>query len=303
MSYTAIQGTPIFVDLVAQANDTGWSISDNIASHSSCNAGKLRLTGYTTVAGVQYTVTYRVDSISGGYVALTIGGVEGTHYTTTGLKTQVFTAISGTSYFYSNANCDIEIFTLQINPIPITNNQKNTIAFSERTGKWGSWYTFVPDIGMSLNVDSYTYQQGILYIHESGTGNRCNFYGTQFPATVVFTTNEQPSITKTYISLNYQADQLLITAPTGGIKTANGQISDLVPSDFIQAEYNNGVKQYDSEGLYNASFMRDINTGIVNGDILQGNWCEIALQTSSPSTALNLYSTVITYQHSYQNIR
>ncbi len=303
MSYTAIQGTPIVVNLPAEANSTGWSFVGNTAHHESCNAGRLRLTGYTTIAGVEYTITYRVDDISGGYVALTLGGVEGAHETTVGLKTETFTATGTESYFYSNANCDIDIFALQINPTPIADNQQNTIAYSERTGKWGSWYTFVPDIGMSLNVDNYTYQQGVLYLHSSNSSHRCNFYGTQFPATVVITTNQQPSLTKTYISLNYQSNALLVTAPTGGIRTANGQISELIASDFIQAEYNNGQVQYDSEGLYNASFLRDIGTGLIEGNILQGNWCEIALQTASPSGVLNLFSTEIVYTHSYQNIR
>ncbi len=301
--YSAIQGEPIFVDLVAQANSTGWSISGNTAHHELCNAGLLRLTGYATQVGVTYTATYNVSAISGGYVALTLGGHEGTHYTTIGLKTQEFTAVSSESYFYSNANCDIEIFALQINPVPLTDNQQNTIAFSERTGKWGSWYTFVPDIGFSLNVDSYTYNQGVLYIHANGSGDRCNFYGTQFPATVIFTTNQQPSIAKTFISLNYQSNALLVTAPTGGIVTSNGQISDLIATDFIQATYNNGRVQYDSEGLYNASFLRDMTIDIINGPQLIGNWCQISLQTASASGVLNLYSTEIIYCHSFQNIR
>jgi len=303
MGFSAIQGVPIEVDLVAQANSTGWSISGNTATHESCNSGRLRLTGYATIVGVEYTVTYSITEISGGYVALTLGGVEGTHYTTTGLKTETFTAISGVSFFYSNANCDIEIFALQINPIPITDTQQNTIAFSERTGKWGSWYTFVPDIGFSLNVDSYTYNQGVLYLHGSNSPNRCEFYGTQFPATVIFTTNQQPSIAKTFISLNYQSNALMVTAPTGGIVTSNGQISELIDTDFIQATYNDGNVQYDCEGLYNASFLRDMTVDIINGPQLIGNWCQIALQTASPSGVLNLLSTEVVYVHSYQNIR
>lgn len=301
--YTAIQDTAIQVDLLAQANSTGWSIDGDTAHHDSCQSGKLRLTGYTTTAGVTYSVTYRVSAISGGYVALTLGGHEGAHVTTVGLVTETFVAVSGVSYFYSNATCDIEIFALQINPIEVSDYQQNTIAFSERTGKWGSFYTFVPDIGMSLNVDNYTFRQGVLYIHSSNSANRCKFYGVQYPATVVFTTNQQPSLSKTYISLNYQANTLMVTAPTGGIRTANGQISDLIASDFIQAVYNNGDVQYDIEGLHNASFLRDINTGIIEGSILQGNWCEISLQTASPSGVLNLFSTEVVYTHSYNNVR
>jgi len=303
MSYSAVEDTPIEANLITQANNTGWSIAGDVASHESCNDGRLRLTGYTILAGVEYTVTYSVISISGGYVSLTLGGVEGAHVTTAGLVTETFIATTDGAYFYSNATCSISIFALQINPVPIDDYQQNTIAFSERTGKWGSWYTFVPDIGFSLNVDSYTYNQGVLYIHANNSPNRCEFYGVQFPATVIFTTNQQPSIAKTFISLNYQSNALMVTAPTGGIVTSNGQVSELIATDFIQATYNNGRVQYDSEGLFNASFLRDMTVDIINGPQLIGNWCQVSLQTASASGVLNLYSTEIIYCHSYQNIR
>lgn len=300
MSQTAIENQVITTNLLQVANDTGWTIDGVIATHSSCNAGTLHLTAYTITPGVTYTITYEVLSISGGSVQFTLGGNNGAAITTAGFVTQTIVAGSGDTYFFSNANCQITIFNLQINPVPITNYQQNTIAFSERTGKWGAWYTMVPDIGDSLFVRLYTFNQGRGYFHESNSNQRGNLFGIQYPATVIFSTNQQPTIAKTFIGINYQSNKLVVT-PSAGIATSANQLSELIAQDFVQQQYNDGSVAYEVEGLYQTSFLRDMNVDIINGPQLKGNWLTIGLQ--SPSGVLNLFSTEILYVHSYQSIR
>jgi len=60
---------------------------------------------------------------------------------------------------------------------------------------------------------------------------------------------------------------------------------------------------YAVEGIYKASFMRDMNVDIVNGPQLKGNWMTIDLINASPSTPLNVFSTEVSYTHSYGNTR
>jgi len=302
MGYTALQGQPIFVNLLQAAADTGWTVNGSIATHSTCNSGSISLLNYNVIPGQKYTVTFQVLSISSGYLQLVIGSVGGAQVTTSGFYTQQITASTTGVSFFSNANCQVELFNIQVVPPKVSTYQQNTIAFSEITDKWGSWYTFVPDIGRSLFENTYLFNQGIMYAALNGSDSRCNFFGQQFPSTIKFTTNQQPTISKTYLSVNYQANELLVTSPSG-INTANGQVSELIPTDFVQQTYSNGAQTFQVEGIYKASFMRDMQVDIVNGDILQGRWATVELTTQSPSNELQLFTTEICYTHSYANTR
>lgn len=171
--------------------------------------------------------------------------------------------------------------------------------------KWTSFYSFIPDSAFSLFTNTYSFFQGNAFLHEANTAFRCNFYGVQYPATIFISTNEQPSISKKFIELNYQANQLLITPPSG-IVTQNGQVSELIPIDFQQEVLADSISPsifiYSVEGLFRAPFLRSF-PDIINGDTLIGNYMTIGLQTTSPSSILSLFTTEIKYVHSYQNIR
>lgn len=308
MGYSVLQNSPIFINLLDAANYTGWSVDGVIATHSSCQPGNMNLMGYLIVPCTSYSVTYQVISISGGEVQLTFGGIAGSVVTTPGYVTQTFTSATNSAFIYSNANCQIQLLAVQTNPLPISPAQQNTIAYSDHTGgeeetdKWGSFYTKIPDIGGSLFENTYEFNQGQMYVAQHNSGNRCNFFGTQFPATIVFSTNQQPSISKTFLSVNYQCNELLVTSASG-IATSLGQLSELIPTDFLQQEYTDGSQIFSVEGIYKASFMRDMKVDIINGDPLKGNWLTISLTTESPSAVLNLFSTEIAYNHSFANTR
>lgn len=301
MSYSAVQGQPIFVDLLAVADDTGWSIDGNTATHVSCNAGKLRFIRGGTTPGMIYTVTFQVLSISGGILTPVIGGTAGSNITTPGFYQITLTATTTDSWFYSDCDCAIADFYIVPQESIISQFQQNTIAFSELTDKWGAWYTKVPDIGGSLFENTYEFDRGVMYVSEHNSESRGNFFGVQYPATIFLTTNQQPSLAKTFNSINYQSNMLLVSPSL--IATSLGQASTLEAVDFEQVQYNDGSIGYTSEGLYQAYFLRDMNIDLVNGDPLKGSWLSIGLQTASPSNVLNLFSSEIIYVHSYQNIR
>jgi hypothetical protein len=110
--------------------------------------------------------------------------------------------------------------------------------------------------------------------------------------------------TKTFLSVNYQANQLLVT-PSLGINTSTGQKSELINVDFEQQVLTDGaitVICYEVEGLYKGSFMREF-PDLVNGNPLKGNYLTMGLETTAPSGILVLFTTEVSYNHSYQNIR
>lgn len=306
MSYQGIQNNPLFIPLTEVAISTGWTMSNNQATHQSCNDGFITMNNYSVVIGKSYKISIIVNYITSGILYGVVGGAVGSHLTAPGLYVQQFTAITTEApKFYANGNCQIQSFAIETVTSVVPFNAQNTIAFAEKINKWTSFYTFVPDSAFSMFTKTYSFNQGDIYLHEANTPNRCNFYGTQYPSTIYFSTNQQPTLAKTFQSINYQANQLLVT-PSLGINTSTGQQSELINLDFVQATYHDGVNPdviiYDSEGLYKSSFMREF-PDLVNGNQLKGNWMTIGLETTSPSTILALFTCEIEYNHSYQNIR
>lgn len=296
MIYTALQDTPIQIDLTQVARDSGWSVDGTLATHQSCNAGYVYLLNYPLIIGQQYQYTYQIISISGGYVQ----AYTGAQYTTPQWVTETITANSTQFYFYSNANCAIDDFSTESIQAITSYTAQNTISFSEKTDKWQSFYTYIPDNAFSLYTDTFSFYQGVPYLHGQGSYSRGNFYGVQYPAIINISSNEQPTRVKTFIGLNYQANELLISP---SIQTSLGQQSQLFAGNYLQATYNDGSQVYSNEGMYKASFLRDMNVDLVNGPPLKGNWLTMELQTTSPSTPLALYTTEINYAHSFQGIR
>lgn len=308
MANTAIENQPIIVDLIQSAKDTGWSIDGNIASHVSCNPGNIILLPYPLITGHTYQVSYSILTISGGILQLHAGNTTGISRSTTGLFVETILA-TGTNpilYFFSNANCTVQQFNVGDTIVNNSNKQQNTICYSVQAQKWSDFRTFAPDFGFSLFTKTYTLYQGNLYGQINNSVNRNNFYGFQYVSIIKFTTNQQPSITKRYNSLNYQANQLLI-APSMGVTTSGGQVSELIAVDFLQQTLNDGVNpivnDYQIEGLYQANFLRDLTFDLINGPQLIGNYMTVELQTTAPSGALKLFTTEIIYIHSSQGVR
>lgn len=306
MSYQGQENQPLFIPLTDVAIDTGWTVNGSTATHTPCNDGNLTLNNYAIIPGTTYKISIIVNYITSGILYATLGGQTGANLTSPGLYTQTFTATtSNVPKFYANGNCQIQSFAIESSVDVVSQYAQNTIAFAEKINKWTSFYTFVPDSAFSMFTKTFSFLNGDAFLHEANTPFRCNFYGVQYPSTIYFSTNQQPSIGKLYQSINYQANQLLITPPSG-ITTQGGQTSELIPYDFEQMVLADNVSPsvfiYQLESLYKANFLRDVSD-IVNGDTLIGNYMQIGLQTTAPSGILNLFSTEIVYVHLKQNIR
>jgi len=301
MSYTAVENNTILITLTQLAQTQGWTLSSDgtSATHDSCNPGSITLLNFPLIPGQIYRYTYQL-SITSGYIQSNYG----TPKTVSGLIDETVTATGTSLYFYANGNCTISDFNIELDEEVLDNQAQNTVALSEKLGKWTSFYTYSPDSAFSMFTKTYLFKDGNAYVQESGTSNRCNFFGVQYPATIWFSTNEQPTLSKKYIGVNYQANQLLTTTPSG-INTSHGEVSELINVDFAQETLTDGVTtitQYDSEGLYSAPFVRSF-PDLINGNILIGNWMQMSLQTIAPSSVLNLFTTEIKYVHSFNNIR
>lgn len=295
---TAIENIPIEVSLIEQARTTGWSVDGSIATHTSCNSGYITLRSYPIVAGHTYQISYSVLSISGGYVNARLGTNDGAVRTTAGNYVETITPEeSGLVKFFSNANCEIQLFNIRDTVEDVSNTQKYTPVYSFEEKKWTEFRTIAPDYGFSIYIDMVTMYQGALYLHENGSADRNNFYGTQYQTIFQYVENSHPEQLKSYNSIAMQSNELLVTTEDG-IVTSLGQVSDLIEADFIKQILSDGVTSANIEsveGIYSSSFLRDKTSagGLLNGDSLSGNYITISLTTVNGNIALKLFSIAV----------
>ena len=171
-----------------------------------------------------------------------------------------------------------------------------TISFDENANAFESFYTYFPEFMGEVNVTLFTFKNGQIWQH--GTSPYCNFYGTQYSASItnVFNTNSLDK--KTWISVmetgstTWACPLIYTQMNTGGIATK--QTSLLLESDFetLEAEYQ-------------ASFLRDSSSpgGLVEGDSLKGNYIVLKFEKASANSFVYLNSATTKYINSPLNNR
>ena len=84
-----------------------------------------------------------------------------------------------------------------------------TITFNEDVKGWSGFKSFIPEQGLSMANDYYTFKEGVLYKHHLENDyndevvNRNTFYGNFTPSHVSVLLNDDPSSIKSYKTLNY----------------------------------------------------------------------------------------------------
>jgi len=84
-----------------------------------------------------------------------------------------------------------------------------TLSFSEKAKGWISFKSFIPESGVSINNEYYTFQDGEMYKHHSNP-ERNIFYDNHVESSVTLLFNDQPSTVKSFSTLNYEGSQARI---------------------------------------------------------------------------------------------
>ena len=142
-----------------------------------------------------------------------------------------------------------------------------TLAFDEAVRGWTSEFTFLPDAGLSLNNNFYTFQNGRIWRHNSQTADRNTFYGVTADTEITFVFNEDPTVVKNYKNLGFEGTSS-VNDPDGTgklgwsarVKTnlENGVVN---VQDFITKEGKN-FSWIQGEDL---GFMPDLKSAAVGG--------------------------------------
>lgn len=268
-----------------------------MATHSSCNNGKVRLTGYTLTEGQAVQVSYSVLAISSGLVQMQAGTTVGVSRTTPGNYVETITPAGSNPVlvFYSNSDCQIQAFNIRVVFADTSNTQQNTLVYQTKSRKWAPFRTMAPDVGFSIDIDLVTMHYGLMYLHKNASPDRNQFYGVQYQSIIKGVEAQNPERVHDYETLNYQANMLLIST-IGGIVSSLGQQTTLIDTDFIKQKLvSDGVTiiSYDKDSVYSASLLNDENEDVVNGAQLRGNYLIWELQTVDGSQPLILFSVGI----------
>jgi len=87
-----------------------------------------------------------------------------------------------------------------------------TVSFSEKSRGWTSFKSFVPEVGISLDNNYYTFKGGSLYLHHDNSETN-NYYGVTPNAnngafsSVTVLLNDLPGSVKSFNTLNYEGTQ------------------------------------------------------------------------------------------------
>ena len=105
-----------------------------------------------------------------------------------------------------------------------------TISYDESVKGWGSFKSFIPETGLSMANNYFTFDQGRPYLHHAENGVRNRFYDVTTPSTVTTLLNKQPEVIKSYNTINYDG-----SAGWQGTSVVTDQQSGTV-NQFVEKE-------------------------------------------------------------------
>ena len=155
------------------------------------------------------------------------------------------------------------------------NDMSSTISFSESVRGWVSRKSFVPEQGVSLSSDYFTFKNGgifkhneeIIDINSGDDTNRNTFYGTPYLSTVTTVLNTEPSVIKSFNTIKYEGSQSKVEAGNPAVLITN---PDLTVSSYSTLETYN---QYDKAGWSVEYIKTDKQEGSVKEFIeKEGKW-------------------------------
>ena len=105
-------------------------------------------------------------------------------------------------------------YNITINPFfASSGSQRFTVSFNEAAKGWVSFKSFIPSHGTSVSGKYFTAKYGSVYEHyiDTPTIDRNNFYGDTTNSHVDILFNDQPSVVKSFKTINYEGSQAKIT--------------------------------------------------------------------------------------------
>ena len=303
MALQIVQNTIGYVNTPIASTDTGWSISEGYAYHSSCNSGKIiSLSDLGLVVGRQYVVTYTVDQRTSGGVHVSLGGNDGLTRTANGIYTETLYDTSDPEIsFFSDGNLrisEVKFYDLLLGP-----QSAQVISFFDKANKWCADYEFENDT-MAKFIDSFiSWKGGNLWVHNINPIQN-NLYGTQYSSKLTIIVN--PEYQREKIYYNFRMDAVgdwympSITTPDSN-QFPNGMLSQLKKNNFklidnkLWSSILNDINDPNFATISNPTQRR--LAALFGGRKMQGGWLIVELQVDGSD-----YSEISSIETYYTNV-
>ena len=144
-----------------------------------------------------------------------------------------------------------------------------TVSFNEDVRGWVSFKSFIPESGLSVSNQYYTMFNGGLYQHNTGNA-RNRFYDMVYPSTVTTVLNMDPSLVKSFKTINYEGSQARVR-PYVEITNADGDVVNNLSA-------YNAFTGASEPGWYTESIITDLQEGYISEFIKkEGKWFNLSL--------------------------
>lgn len=176
-----------------------------------------------------------------------------------------------------------------------------TLAFSETTKHWTTFYSFTPEYMCSVGLNIVSFKNGQLFLHDQNA-NHSVFYGVPYQSELWVPFNEKPELSKILKSI-----VLYTTSPFDVIiETLNGQETTNDVFDFVEEDLESLVFTGKENAFY-SQVWRDINSvneefPKINGDAMRDRSFLVKLQTNSKRKEI-VYQVGLNYAVSDRNLK
>lgn len=176
-----------------------------------------------------------------------------------------------------------------------------TLAFSETTKHWTTFYSFTPEYMCSVGLNIVSFKNGQLFLHDQNS-NHSVFYGVAYQSELWIPFNEKPELSKILKSI-----VLYTTSPFDVIiETLNGQETTNDVFDFVEEDLDSLVFTGKENAFY-SQVWRDINSvnelfPKINGDAMRDRSFLVKLQTNSKRKEI-VYQVGLNYAVSARNLK
>ena len=149
----------------------------------------------------------------------------------------------------------------------IPNETSNiTLGYSLVSEGWTSRYSFIPESGVTVNNQFYTFKDGKAYLHNSDTPNRNNFYGVAYNSEVQVIFNDNPTFVSDWLSLNYDGSEGWEVVEIIGDQDSSHSITNV---RLLDSEESGFLGWFLKEGKYHGAIVGTQPVYIINPSATQ----------------------------------
>lgn len=279
---------PVFQSLIQDTSGSSLiAQSDKILNKIQYYSGNYGIGNQPCSLASSSFVDYFVDTVNGAIVRVSLDGITAlsktyklddwavsklSKYYKFGYKDVIFGA-----YDKLNNNYVIHLQSVANIEPDLSITDTYTLAFNEQSNSFVSFYSYYPEAMVFSNGGFYSMKSGKVYIHDVATaGSRASFYGVPGPCYIQCVFNSSRDAKKRFNAITYLGDGVWEVVSN----TSIGQDSSLIEADFRNVEDKK-----------HATMLRDSNSpgGLINGDVLKGDWIKVKLSAKSPQNKVNLH--------------